>query len=227
MSKEHLPVQDYTKLAGDYDETRYTVEVDRFLDSFREEVFLELLQPNRSMKIIDVGTGTGSGISFFAERVKGFTGLDGTQAMLDLAQLKIDEAGLNNVDLVCANALEIPFENNTFDHVTSLNFIHLFAPKGIEVQAKFIAEMARIVKPGGSVIVEFDNYKFLELGNNYQDLEKMRGELQVDRVVGTYLPKTGKVSRFSQQLGKSFARLARRKLFRNYAYKWVVKYTKS
>jgi len=220
-------IHDYNELADSYDETRYSSESHDFIDSFRERAFVELLRPTKDMSIIDVGTGTGSGILFFADKVREIVGLDGTQKMLDLAQKKIDEISLKNVKLVCSNALEIPYEENSFDHVISLNFIHLFAPEGLSQQKKFISEMERVIKPGGSVIIEFDNSLYLkELGNNYHDLMLFAGNMKIDRVVGTYLPKTLFLSKYSKALARLYGGLAMYPFIKPFAYKWVVKFIK-
>jgi len=225
MSKEK--VQDYTALADDYDAERYNLDVHHFIDSFRKDVFLGLVNPDKNMDLLDVGTGTGSGVLFFAERVKQLTGLDGTQAMLDIAQKKVESAKMENVRLVCANALEIPFEDNSFDVVTSLNFIHLFVPQGVDFQAKFLDEMARVVKKGGLVVVEFDNALYAkELGNKFSDLSTMSGSLVVEEIKGTYLPKTKMLRSIGEPLARRYGKLAALKPFKPYANKWVVKYRK-
>jgi ubiquinone/menaquinone biosynthesis C-methylase UbiE len=220
-------LQDYKNLASTYDETRYTTEEHQFIDSFREEVFLDLLAPSKDMTVLDVGTGTGSGVIFFADRVKKIVGLDGTQEMLDVAKSKIDAAGIDNVELVHSNALEIPYENGTFDNVTSLNFIHLFAPHGLDLQQKFIREMGRVLKPGGHIIIEFDNLITApELGNRYNDLEKLGEGFKMVDAVGTYLPKTLWAYKLGKSIGRFYGNLCKLSMLRPYAHKWVVKYQK-
>ncbi len=53
------------------------------------------------------------------------------------------------------NAAKLPFQDGTFDAVTCLNFLHLFPEKDAKVT--FLEEMARVLKPGGTAVVEFDN----------------------------------------------------------------------
>lgn len=219
-------IEDYTEIAKEYDELRYVTDTQLFLDSLRNKSVNECLKPNTDMTIIDVGTGTGSGIIFFAKSVKKMVGLDGTEAMLDRAKEKIQKSGICNVDLVHANALEIPFEDETFDNVISLNFIHLFVPLGIDKQKEFISEMERVCKKGGKVIIEFDNALYLGLGNNYSDLTVMSDRMKIDNIVGTYLPKTGALHKINIQLTRLYAKLANIPFLRRFAYKWIVQYRK-
>jgi SAM-dependent methyltransferase len=58
------------------------------------------------------------------------------------------------VCLTRGNAAALPFADATFDAVISLNFVHLF---GLPAKQTFVREMARVTRPGGVVIVEFDN----------------------------------------------------------------------
>jgi len=220
-------IHDYTHLASDYDDNRYTTDEQKYLDSLRYRTMNTLLNPNKEMSIIDVGTGTGSGIIFFAKSVKNIVGLDGTEAMLNHARVKAQMEGITNVEFLHANALSIPFENDTFDNVISLNFIHLFATYSVKKQMEFISEMARICKKGGYVIVEFDNIMYLkELGNRYRDLFSMAENLRVEKIVGTYFPKTVPVFKCSRQIANLYSSIAGLPFAKRFAYRWVVKYKK-
>lgn len=227
MNHKISAVHDYTKLADDYDKTRYRGDFEETLDTLRCETFSKLLQPDHSMKIIDVGTGTGSGIMFFADKVKSMVGLDGTEAMLEKALEKMKHKGITNVTLVHADALNIPFNNGDFDHVISLNFIHLFASADISRQKEFVKEMERICKKTGFVLIEFDNKMYQsELGNSYSDLFRMSDTMKVDCILGTYMPKMRLFYLMSPCLARVYSKLGWLPFFKRFAYKWVVKYTK-
>jgi len=75
-------------------------------------------------------------------------GLDFSQNMLDHGQIKIESEGLNNqIELVQGNAMELPFEDNSFDYVT-IGFGLRNVPDYLQV----LKEMKRVVKPGGQVV---------------------------------------------------------------------------
>ena len=130
-------IQQYTKLAKNYDKKRYIKEDDSFIDFLRKERFKKLLNPDKNMILLDVGTGTGSGLLFFSNAVKTMTGLDGTKAMLRKAKSKIRKNKIDNAFIVQANALQMPFKDEQFAAVISLNFIHLFLCPQMTVGIKF------------------------------------------------------------------------------------------
>nr|WP_192704979.1 demethylmenaquinone methyltransferase [Paenibacillus sp. OAS669] len=75
-------------------------------------------------------------------------GLDFSQNMLDFGGKKVREAGLDKqITLVRGNAMELPFEDNSFDYATIG-----FALRNVPDLVKVIEEMQRVVKPGGMVV---------------------------------------------------------------------------
>ncbi|MCL4514804.1 MAG: bifunctional demethylmenaquinone methyltransferase/2-methoxy-6-polyprenyl-1,4-benzoquinol methylase UbiE [Firmicutes bacterium] len=76
------------------------------------------------------------------------TGIDFSEEMLAVAAGKIRRRGLaGRIELVQGNALELPFPDNTFDCATVG-----FALRNVTDIPKAVAEMARVVKPGGKVV---------------------------------------------------------------------------
>ncbi|MCZ8520539.1 MULTISPECIES: demethylmenaquinone methyltransferase [Paenibacillus] len=75
-------------------------------------------------------------------------GLDFSQNMLDVGADKIEHLGLDKqIRLIRGNAMELPFEDNTFDYATIG-----FALRNVPDLVKVIEEMQRVVKPGGLVV---------------------------------------------------------------------------
>lgn len=75
-------------------------------------------------------------------------GLDFSQNMLDVGGEKIQRLGLDKqIRLIRGNAMELPFEDNTFDYATIG-----FALRNVPDLVKVIEEMQRVVKPGGLVV---------------------------------------------------------------------------
>ena len=95
--------------------------------------------------------GTGRGVEMLKKIAHRAVAIDGTLAMLSLVREKLGK----ETWAVRANAAKLPFDDATFDVVISLNFLHLFAK--VDDKTAFVSEMGRIVKPGGVLIVEFDN----------------------------------------------------------------------
>jgi demethylmenaquinone methyltransferase/2-methoxy-6-polyprenyl-1,4-benzoquinol methylase len=75
-------------------------------------------------------------------------GLDFSRNMLDIGQAKIEKLGLDEqISLVQGNAMELPFEDNSFDFVTIG-----FGLRNVPDIVKTLKEMKRVVKPGGKIV---------------------------------------------------------------------------
>lgn len=218
-------IKDYTKDAENYDSKRYIGKDAEFIDDIRRSRLKKLLNPNKGMKILDVGTGTGSGVIFFANNAKEMIGLDATQAMLDEAQKKADKLGIKNIKLVHGNALKLPFDDESFDSVMSLNFIHLFKP--VENQKRLVKEMERVLKKGGSLVIEIDNYlHYRELGNNFKDIYRLSNSMKIEKIIGTTLTKTKKLFWVNKHLAKLYSSLAMISPFKYLAHRFIVRFRK-
>lgn len=103
-------------------------------------------------KCLDVGTGTGE-IAFHVARTAGegstVIGVDITPRMLELAAVKEAELDLPvKIDWQEGDALNLQFEDNTFDLITSGYMLRNVC----DIQ-KAVSEMYRVLAPGGKVIV--------------------------------------------------------------------------
>lgn len=74
-------------------------------------------------------------------------GLDFSQNMLSIGEEKIKALNLDQVKLVHGNAMQLPFEDNTFDYVTIG-----FGLRNVPDYMHVLREMTRVVKPGGKVV---------------------------------------------------------------------------
>lgn len=95
--------------------------------------------------VLDVGCGTGVVGVTAAQRGAKVTGADLTPALLERAHENSQMAGVN-IEWREADVEALPFANDHFDAVLS-QFGHMFAPR----PAVAIAEMLRVLKPGGTI----------------------------------------------------------------------------
>jgi ubiquinone/menaquinone biosynthesis C-methylase UbiE len=125
--------------AGDWDRVAdYVKEVGPRL--------LDAVEVDSGMRLLDIGTGSGGSIAIpAAERGAEVVGSDITSNWFDAARRRASEAGVD-VEWVEADALDLPFEDRSFDRVCS-SFGHMFAPD----HALCAAEMVRVTKPGGVI----------------------------------------------------------------------------
>jgi demethylmenaquinone methyltransferase/2-methoxy-6-polyprenyl-1,4-benzoquinol methylase len=106
----------------------------------------DLAQVGPGARALDVATGTGDMAIELARRVGpdgSVIGSDFSEAMLDLAREKSSE-----VHFEWGNALELPYEDASFDAVTVG-----FGARNFSDLRQGLSEMARVAKPGGRVVV--------------------------------------------------------------------------
>ena len=109
---------------------------------------LKDLPMSRDAEVLDIATGTGEFARALAPHVATVIGLDATDAMMELGRKFIAQASIENVTFREGVVQDLPFEDETFDIVSSRYAFHHFAdPKPV------IPEMVRVCKTGGHVIV--------------------------------------------------------------------------
>jgi demethylmenaquinone methyltransferase / 2-methoxy-6-polyprenyl-1,4-benzoquinol methylase len=97
-------------------------------------------------RVLDVATGTGDLAIELRRRVGDageVVGSDFSEGMLELAREKTSDVRFEQ-----ANALELPYEDGEFDAATVG-----FGARNFSDLARGLAEMARVVRPGGRVVV--------------------------------------------------------------------------
>jgi SAM-dependent methyltransferase len=109
---------------------------------------VERLAPRPDWRVLDVATAAGHTALAFAPHVAAVVGLDLTPQMLPLAAGLAAERGATNLTLTVGDVDDLPFSGQTFDAVTCRIAPHHFADVG-----RFIAEAARVLRPGGALAV--------------------------------------------------------------------------
>jgi ubiquinone/menaquinone biosynthesis C-methylase UbiE len=108
---------------------------------------LELAQPRGDEILLDIATGGGHTALAFAPHVREAVASDLTPAMLAEAEAFIRSCGAENVRFEVADAEALPFADAHFDLVTVR-----IAPHHFPNPQRFIAEVARVLRPGGRFI---------------------------------------------------------------------------
>ena len=140
---------DFDKIASSYDRLNHimTAGMDRL---WRRRAAKEAIKTARrktasdtNALALDVACGTGDMAIELLKRGSSVTGIDLSEEMLAIARRKTAEANFQ-----LANAEALPFDDASFDAVTSAfgirNFVHL---------DKGLAEMARVLKSGGRMVI--------------------------------------------------------------------------
>jgi len=136
---------------SNYD-SRYTGAPNEYRQKVMESAYRGLITGLKGKRLLDVGCGSGRGIVALAPEANFAVGCDASQDMLSVTGRKLNATA--HWGLARAFAQQLPFSSSSFDVVISLNFLHLFS---LETQREMIREMKRVTKPGGSLVLEFDN----------------------------------------------------------------------
>jgi ubiquinone/menaquinone biosynthesis C-methylase UbiE len=106
---------------------------------------VELVAPKKDWIALDVATGAGHTAAVFAPHVAKVIASDLTPEMLEQAKKLAAEKSLPNMETAIADAEALPFPDKSFDLVTCRIAPHHFPNIG-----KFLAEVHRVLKPGGT-----------------------------------------------------------------------------
>ena len=106
-------------------------------------------QPHADWIMLDVATGGGHTALRFAPYVAHVIASDITPAMLNAAETHLAEKSVDNVTFKQTAAEAMPFDDASFDLVTCR-----IAPHHFDDAARFVQEAARVLKPGGILLVQ-------------------------------------------------------------------------
>jgi len=135
----------FDRIATHYD------QVNRLLSFGRDKIWrqeaVEELQPLPEGRYLDVGTGTGALVSEILKQAPGahIDGIDPSEKMLQIAQSKNLP---DTVHFFSADATALPMEDETYDGI-----ILGFSFRNIEQREKAIAEIFRVLKPWGRLVI--------------------------------------------------------------------------
>lgn len=118
------------------------------VQAYEATVVESMLPPSvEGLKVLDVGCGTGTWALHLAARGARVSGVDQSEGMIRVARRKSTVSGLP-VPFQIADGARLPFGAATFDLVTALLVLEFAHQPGAVV-----AEMARVLRPGGTALV--------------------------------------------------------------------------
>lgn len=99
-------------------------------------------------RILEVGVGTGLALQYYRPEVE-VTGIDASAQMLEKAREKVAEQGFTHVKALREmDARALDFPDGSFDHVAAMHIMSV-----VPDPDKVMAEMARVLRPGGTVLI--------------------------------------------------------------------------
>ncbi|MFC5823643.1 class I SAM-dependent methyltransferase [Nonomuraea insulae] len=140
------PNNDYDRMAEGYAAENETSLLNAY---YERPAMLELAGDVAGRRILDAGCGSGPLFSALRDRGAIVTGIDASAGMLELARQRLGaDADLQVADL----AGPLPFPNEAFDDVIASLVLHY-----LEDWGPTLAELRRVLKPGGRFLVSVDH----------------------------------------------------------------------
>ena len=98
--------------------------------------------------LLDLGTGTGRMLELLAPRIERGLGLDLSLDMLSLARARLDRVGLRHCSVRQGDIYDLALPKDSFDAVVIHQVLHF-----LDDGARAIEEAARVLRPGGRLLV--------------------------------------------------------------------------
>jgi len=135
-----------------------------------KNTMLNLMNPSKNQKLIDVACGTGDIAKLFLNRVNKFseiTCVDPNKGMIDKGKVKLKN--YKNLKWIIASAEKLPLQDNLFDFYTIS-----FGLRNTKKLDKSLAEAYRVLKPGGRFLcLEFSKIQNSNLDFIYKNYSKI------------------------------------------------------
>ena len=132
-------------------------ENDPFYQAAFDKIF-DRVPMSQTATVLDAGCGDGSKSVRLAKRGVTVQAIDFSPIALKMAYAKINESGFSkNIFLTRANLCELSFQDECFHHVLCWGVL-----MHIPNEEAAIGELARVLKPGGYLIIKEANAKALE-----------------------------------------------------------------
>ena len=179
----------FNRIAGKYDFLNHFLSAG--VDIYWRKKAVDFLAQTRPAVILDIATGTGD-FAIAALRVKPhkIIGVDISEGMLAVGRQKLTQKKLSHlIELRTGDSENLEFAANEFDAVMAA-----FGVRNFENLTRGLAEMYRVLKPGGRVVIlEFSKPQAFPLKQGYnfyfQRILPLFGKLiSKDSAAYTYLP---------------------------------------
>jgi len=111
---------------------------------------LEFSQMESPKKVLDVGCGIGGTSRYIAKKFPDadVTGITISNQQQSRATALAEERGIGNVRFEICDALDMKYEDNSFDFVWACE-----SGEHMPDKVKYVEEMARVLKPGGRMVI--------------------------------------------------------------------------
>ena len=179
-----------------------TQEQQRLIDQalyWQEKLILRDLAFSPRDRLLEIGCGAGAVLGVLGQTFPQLhlAGIDWQASQIAYAKQHLKNLGLSNIDLRVGDATQLPWANESFDHIYSIWFLeHLSTPENV------LQEAYRVLKPGGTITLNETDYRSIVIypeSDNYRYLQDSLCELllhaggnpYIGRTLGLLLQKIG------------------------------------
>jgi len=104
--------------------------------------------PDHVGDLLDIGTGTGRVLQLLADRIDRGVGIDASRDMLAVARSNLEADAVRHCHVRLGDMYHLPMKPDSFDAVVVHQVLHY-----AESPEAVIAEAARVLRPGGTLVV--------------------------------------------------------------------------
>jgi ArsR family transcriptional regulator len=168
----------FESVATEWDEMRASFYNASVIDALAERAAIGIADT-----VVDVGCGTGFVAAGLAGRARLVIGVDNSAAMLTVAAENLGALGIDNVDLLDGAIDDLPLDDDSVDAAVANMVMH-----HAEEPAVMLAEMRRVVRPGGVVAIAD------EVAHHYEWMRTEQADIWLGftkRDVGGYFENAG------------------------------------
>lgn len=154
--------EDYSNVATAYDGTRSAVGVEIITGCLGVSPV-----PLAQQYLLDAGCGTGNYSRAMIDHVGRIAAVDMNVHMLEQARAKFPGALAARIEFHEATIDRLPFEASTFDGVMINQVLHHItddATSGYPAIGRVVEELARVLKPGGRLVINSCSHRQMESG---------------------------------------------------------------
>lgn len=146
-------------------------------ESAVESAIARAAGPGPFDRVVDLGTGSGRMLTLMGGKARMSIGLDLSQNMLNIARANVARAGLDRVELRHGDIFATRLPAQSADLVLVHQVLHYLADP-----AAAVAEAARLVRPGGKLlIVDFAPHELERLREEHQHRRLGFGDEEIGR----------------------------------------------
>jgi len=149
----------FDQVAAGYDRTNNVLSVGNAV--LWRVATTRAVAPRPGEIILDLAAGTGTSSASFAKSGAHVVAADFSPGMIEVGRRQ--QAGVPNIEFVEADGMNLPFDDERFDAVTIS-----FGLRNIVEPHKALAELYRVTKPGGRIVIcEFSTPPLAPLRSAY------------------------------------------------------------